>query len=87
MEAQGGVLQSPIAGAEASGEGGDDRGRRMMKAIFCRSELGFQIDNNRESLKSYKERSCVICLNFGKDCFASSIESGSERTRTGCGEI
>ena len=45
-----------------------------MKALFCRSELGFQINSNRESSKSRKERSCVICLNFWKDHFASSIE-------------
>ena len=45
-----------------------------MKALFCRSELGFQINSNRESSKSRKERSCVICLNFRKDHFASSIE-------------
>ena len=46
----------------------------MMKALFCRSEHGFQIDSNRESLKSCKERSCVICLNLWKDRFSSCIE-------------
>lgn len=59
---------------------------RWWRPCSARSEFRFQIGNNRESLKSCEERSCVICLNCWKDPSGSSMESGLEGTKAGCRE-